>query len=172
MAKFTGLTARQEGFAYCVGYKRMNYSDAYRENYSVSKMKNTTINCKASIVCSIEKVSERIDYWRSVKVKEEKRSFTWSLSETEKELRDIIKKNKNDLLRAEKNGEAPRQTTNDSLIRAISLLDDINKRLDEESSELSLRKLKAETELVETKNKLMKDQAVLNDEQTVYEINL
>ena len=106
MAAKDTLTAKQEAFAFAVGYESKSYSQAYRENYKVKpETLDKTVWRNAYSVATNTKVSARIDYWKSKRIEESKRAFSWDLKEAEKELRAIIRKNKNDLLRAEQQGE-------------------------------------------------------------------
>ena len=59
------LTAKQEKFAQAIALENMNKSDAYRSAYDTSKMSDKTINEKASILASQDKVTARISELRS-----------------------------------------------------------------------------------------------------------
>ena len=54
------LTAKQEQFAKAIALDGMSYSDAYRSAYDTSKMTDKTINEKASLLKSNDKVRARI----------------------------------------------------------------------------------------------------------------
>ena len=47
-AKGSGLTAKQQAFARCVGVRNMSLSDAYRACYNTKNMKTKTISDNAS----------------------------------------------------------------------------------------------------------------------------
>ena len=54
------LTAKQEKFAQSIALDGMNKSDAYRAAYDTSKMTDKTVNEKASVLASQDKVTARI----------------------------------------------------------------------------------------------------------------
>lgn len=54
------LTAKQEKFAQSIALEGMNKSDAYRAAYDTSKMTDKTVNEKASVLASQDKVTARI----------------------------------------------------------------------------------------------------------------
>ncbi|MFK4915650.1 MULTISPECIES: hypothetical protein [Lactococcus] len=135
------LTEKQEGFAFAVGYESKSYSQAYRENYKVKpETLDTTIWSKASKIANEYKVSTRIDYWKSKKIEESKRAFSWDLKEAEKELRAIIKKNKNDLLRAEQLGENANPAIINTSISAIKVLNETFDKITKEYNDLQKRR--------------------------------
>ncbi|WP_285004658.1 hypothetical protein [Lactococcus garvieae] len=135
------LTEKQEGFAFAVGYESKSYSQAYRENYKVKpETSDKTIWVKASELANNGKVTVRIDYWKSKKIEESKRAFSWDLKEAEKELRAIIKKNKNDLLRAEQLGENANPAIINTSISAIKVLNETFDKITKEYNDLQKRK--------------------------------
>lgn len=54
------LTEKQEKFAQSVVLGEMNYSDAYRSAYDTSRMTDKTVNEKASLLASQDKIKARI----------------------------------------------------------------------------------------------------------------
>lgn len=54
------LTAKQEKFAQSIALDGMNKSDAYRSAYDTRKMTDKTVNEKASVLASQDKVTARI----------------------------------------------------------------------------------------------------------------
>ena len=54
------LTPKQEKFVQSVVLESMNYSDAYRSAYNTDKMSDKTINEKASLLASDDKVRARM----------------------------------------------------------------------------------------------------------------
>lgn len=54
------LTPKQELFAQSIALEDMNKSDAYRSAYDTKKMSDKTINEKASLLASQDKVRARI----------------------------------------------------------------------------------------------------------------
>ena len=54
------LTEKQERFAQAVALEGMTYSDAYRSAYDTKRMSNKTINEKASVLASEDKITARI----------------------------------------------------------------------------------------------------------------
>ena len=54
------LTSKQEKFAQSIALDGMNKSDAYRSAYDTSKMTDKTVNEKASLLASQDKVKTRI----------------------------------------------------------------------------------------------------------------
>jgi Spy/CpxP family protein refolding chaperone len=54
------LTPKEEKFAKAIALEGMGYSDAYRSAYDTSKMKDKTINEKASILKAKDKIRARI----------------------------------------------------------------------------------------------------------------
>lgn len=122
------LTPKQEAFAFAVGYENKNYSQAYREHYNVKEgTKDSTVWRKASELANHGKVSARIDELKEAKRKEIQRTLSWTLKESEDELRVIIKKNKNDLVRAERDGKAAKHANNSALLGAIQQLTELVK---------------------------------------------
>lgn len=166
------LTPRQENFAYLVGYEKYTYSSAYRKAYSSDKMKEQSIWTNASSTAKIAKVSNRIDYFREQRLKEERRKFKWTISEAESELRTVLEKNKQDLIRAEENGESAKHATNDAIIRAVDALNAMSKRIEDDENELALRKAKADAETAEIKNRLLKEKIGDEGEKIIFDINL
>ncbi|WP_339000519.1 hypothetical protein VNN37_02340 [Lactococcus garvieae] len=135
------LTEKQEGFAFAVGYENKSYSEAYRENYKVRDgTRDKTVWNNASKLAHNTEVSARIDYWKSKKIEESKRAFSWDFHEAEKELRAIIKKNKNDLVRAEQHGENANPAIINTSISAIKLLNDTFDKITKEYNDLQKRK--------------------------------
>ena len=49
-ANGSGLTAKQQEFARCVGVRNMSLSDAYRACYNTKNMKAKTVSDKASLL--------------------------------------------------------------------------------------------------------------------------
>ncbi|MCT1174155.1 hypothetical protein EFL96_06250 [Lactococcus lactis] len=128
MAAKSELTAKQEAFAYAVGFESKNYSQAYREIYNVkSKTLDRTVWSKASRIANEGKVSARIDELKSKRREEISRTITWNLKEAENELLLLLKKNKNDIMRAEKNGQPAKHANNTALLGAIQQLTEIYK---------------------------------------------
>lgn len=169
------LTEKQEGFAFAVGYESKSYSEAYRENYTVSpKTLDTTIWRKASEVANNGKVTARIDYWKSQRIAESKRAFSWDFKEAEKELRAIVKKNRNDLLRAEQKGQSADPAIINTSISAIKLLNDTFDKITKDFNDLSKRKEIAEVEILENKNEVLKGSLGNkgDDEKISIELNL
>ena len=58
------LTPKQEKFAQAVVLDEMNYTDAYRSVYDVSRMTDKTVNEKASRLASDDKVRARMQELR------------------------------------------------------------------------------------------------------------
>lgn len=175
MAAKDTLTAKQEAFAFAVGYEGKSYSQAYRENYKIkSEISDKTVWVKASELANNGKVTVRIDYWKSQRIKEAKRTFSWDLKESEKELRAIIKKNKNDLLRAEQLGENANPAIINSSISAIKLLNDMFDKISKDFDELNKRKEVVEVEILENKNEVLKSSLGDDgdDERISIELNL
>ncbi|AXH73409.1 MAG: terminase small subunit [Caudoviricetes sp.] len=167
------LTPKQEEFAFLVGYKKKTYSQSYREAYKPpATKKDSSIWEAGSRIANNSKVSSRIDEYREQRLKEERRGFSWSNSEAEKELRAIITKNKNDLIRAEKKGKSVRHTTNDSIIKAIDMLNQMGYRIEDEENDLAVRKAKAETELAEEKIRMLKEANGEDGGGTIYNITI
>jgi phage terminase small subunit len=54
------LTEKQERFAQAVALEGMTYSDAYRSAYDTSRMSDKTVNEKASLLASNDKIRARI----------------------------------------------------------------------------------------------------------------
>jgi phage terminase small subunit len=54
------LTPKQEKFAQSIALDGMNKSDAYRSAYDTSKMSDKTVNEKASVLASQDKITARI----------------------------------------------------------------------------------------------------------------
>lgn len=54
------LTAKQEKFAQAIALEEMNKTAAYRSAYDTSKMSDKTVNEKASLLASNDKVRARI----------------------------------------------------------------------------------------------------------------
>jgi phage terminase small subunit len=54
------LTPKQEKFAQSIALEDMNKSDAYRSAYDASKMSDKTVNEKASLLASQDKIKARI----------------------------------------------------------------------------------------------------------------
>lgn len=54
------LTPKQEQFAQAIALEGMNKSDAYRSAYDTSRMTDKTVNEKASLLASNDKVRARI----------------------------------------------------------------------------------------------------------------
>lgn len=54
------LTEKQERFAQAVALEGMTYSDAYRSAYDTKRMSSKTINEKASVLASEDKITARI----------------------------------------------------------------------------------------------------------------
>lgn len=54
------LTAKQENFAKFIALEDMNKSDAYRSAYNTKGMSDKTINEKASVLASQDKIAARI----------------------------------------------------------------------------------------------------------------
>ena len=54
------LTAKEEQFAKAIALDGMGYSDAYRSAYDTSRMKDKTVNEKASILKDKDKIRTRI----------------------------------------------------------------------------------------------------------------
>lgn len=124
------LTPKQEAFAYAVGHENKNYTQAYRECYNVGE--NTlarTVWTKASEVANNGKVSARIDEIKKERYKEMQRSFSWTLEEEVDVLRELVKKNRNDLLRAEKNGEVAKVATIQGILGATQHLKEIRREI-------------------------------------------
>lgn len=166
------LTPKQERFAYLVGYEKKTYTEAYKIAYDATKMKEATLYPASSRLANNYKISIRIDEWKLTRIKEERRKFSWSISEAEAELRAVLNKNKNDLLRAEKENKPAKHATNAAILQAIDSLNAIGKRIEDEENDLELRKAKAETELAENKNRILKDKMRDEDDTTIYEIIL
>lgn len=59
------LTPKQEKFAQAVVLDEMNYTDAYRSVYDVSRMADKTVNEKASRLASDDKVRARMQELRA-----------------------------------------------------------------------------------------------------------
>lgn len=59
------LTPKQEKFAQAVVLDEMNYTDAYRSVYDVSRMTDKTVNEKASRLASDDKVRARMQELRA-----------------------------------------------------------------------------------------------------------
>lgn len=128
MAAKDRLTAKQEAFAFAVGYENKSYSQAYREIYTVKPgTLDRTVWKRASELANNGEVSGRIDELRDQKRKEVQRTLSWTLKESENELRDIIKKNKNDLIRAERQGQSAKHANNSAILGAIQQLTDLVK---------------------------------------------
>lgn len=128
MAAKSKLTAKQEAFAFAVGYENKSYSQAYREIYTVKPgTPDRTVWINASKLANHTKVSLRIDELKNQKRKEVQRTLSWTLKESENELRDIIKKNKNDLIRAERQGQPAKHANNSAILGAIQQLTDLVK---------------------------------------------
>lgn len=166
------LTAKQEKFAYLVGYENKPYITAYKNTYDTNKMKDATLYPASSRLANKYKISIRIDEWRLTRVKEERRKFSWSITEAEAELRAVLNKNKNDLIRAEKENRSVKHATNSAILQAIDSLNAIGKRIEDEENDLELRKAKAETELAENKNRILKEKMRDENDTTIYEIIL
>lgn len=169
------LTEKQEGFAFAVGYESKSYSQAYRENYKVKpETSDKTVWRNAYSVATNTKVSARIDYWKTQRIEESKREFSWDLKEAEKELRAIIKKNKNDLLRAEQLGENANPAIINTSISAIKVLNETFDKITKDYSDLQKRKDHAEVEILENKNELLKGSLgeTNGDEKISIELNI
>ena len=54
------LTEKQEKFAQSIVLEGMNYSDAYRSAYNADRMSDKTVNEKASLLASEDKIRARI----------------------------------------------------------------------------------------------------------------
>lgn len=166
------LTPKQESFAYLVGYEKLTYTEAYKEAYNTEKMKIDTIYVAASKLAKSDKVSTRIDEFRADKLKEEKRKFKWTLSAAESKLMKIIDKSISDLEDAEENDQLTHPSTNDAIIKAVDSLNGILFKISDEENELALRKAKADVELAENKNRILKEKVGDEDDKTIYEITL
>lgn len=116
-------------------------------------MKDSTVWRNAFNVAQNNKVSTRIDYWKSVRITESKRQLSWTLSRAEETLLRIIDKNTKDLLRCEENNEPVPPTVNNGLISATKALNEMLEK--REQDDLEQRKKIAEVENIEKKNKLM-----------------
>ena len=128
MAAKSKLTAKQEAFAYAVGFENKSYSQAYREIYNVKETASErTVWVDASKLANSTKVSLQIDKYKSQRRKDIQRSITWNFKEAEKELLLLLKKNKNDIMRAEKNGQPAKHANNTALLGAIQQLTEIYK---------------------------------------------
>jgi len=166
------LTPKQETFAYLVGYEKKTYTEAYKEAYNTEKMKIDTIYVAASKLAKSDKVSTRIDEFRADKLKEEKRKFKWTLSEAESKLMKVIDKSIADLKDAEENDQLTHPSTNDAIIKAVETLNTILFKISDDENELALRKAKADAEMAEIKNRILKEKVGDEDDKTIYEINL
>ncbi len=128
MAAKSKLTAKQEAFAYAVGFENKSYSQAYRETHNVKPTtKDRTIWVKASELASYGKVSVRIEEYKSQRRKEIQRTISWDFKQAEDELKLLLKKNKNDIMRAEKSGQPAKHVNNTAILGAIQQLTELYK---------------------------------------------
>lgn len=163
MAVKSKLTAKQEAFAFAVGFENKSYSQAYREVYNVKpETLDRTIWSKASKIANEYKVSTRIDECKSQRRKEIQRSLTWNFKDAENELLLLLKKNKNDIMRAEKNGQPAKHANNTALLGAIQQLTNIYKMTIPDNDKLldqQLRKVTADADLAEFRVEMIKNAA-------------
>jgi hypothetical protein len=161
------LTSKQECFAYSIGYENMTYSKAYRLHYSTKNMNKKTIWHHASVLANNGKVSARIDEFKEMKRVEMQRSFSWSLKEAEKDLRIVLQKNLNDIMRAEKEGKTARASSSSAVLNAINELNKMSiqissviqksSQLDIEIKEEQKRNLKIRNDLVDNAEESTED---------------
>jgi hypothetical protein len=163
------LTAKQENFAFDVGYNCFNYTEAYREHYKTDSMKKSTLWRKSHEVATNGKVAARIDYWKRERILEARRKSSWTLDQGEKELLAIIKKNRKDLDRAEEKGVPVPVGVSQAIINAVKTLNERYDKLEQEYNELEQRKLLAEIESLEKKNKILDNN---NTDSDKMEINI
>ena len=120
------LTSKQEAFAYAVGFENKNYTEAYREIYTIKPgTLARTIWNNASKLANKSEVSARIDDYKKQRRKEISRSITWDYQQAERAAKRVLGKNMNDLVRAEVLRESSKQATNNAIIESIKILNDI-----------------------------------------------
>lgn len=157
------LTPKQEAFAWAVGIEGKSYTQAYKDVYSVKPTTlDRTIWTKASEVANNGKVTVRIDELKRMKAVEMQRSFHWTMQDTVNELLFVIKKNRNDLLRADRDGRPAREANNKALLGAVDQLETIRRDNDKYLSD-SNRKLRADADIAEAKAKMLTDDSISVD---------
>ncbi|MFK4916539.1 hypothetical protein ACI1T6_06935 [Lactococcus petauri] len=158
MAARDTLTAKQEAFAFAVGFENKNYTAAYRENYSTKNMKDRAVWIEASKLANSPKVSLRIDELKELRRKELSRTITWDYKQAESNAKRLLVKNMNDLVRTEVVKEEMSAATNSAIIQSIKLLNEIyEKTLPDKNKEQELRRITAEADLTELKIESLKN---------------
>lgn len=157
MAAKDTLTAKQEAFAFAVGYESKSYSQAYRENYSTKKMTARAIWIEASKLANNPKVSLRIDELRRLRKKELSRVITWNYKKAEDVLNKVLQKNMNDLIRTEKLGQPVEKVTSSAILDTVKLLNNLYEKVTHDFSELETMKMKAEVSYLESKAKAVSE---------------
>ncbi|TYC49911.1 hypothetical protein ESZ50_04785 [Weissella muntiaci] len=157
------LTPKQEAFAWAVGLEGKTYTQAYKDVYDVKPTTlDKTVWRKASDVANNGKVTARIDELKRMKAVEMQRSFHWTMQDAVNELLFVIKKNRNDLLRSDRDGYAAREANNKAILGAVSQLEDLRRENDKYLSD-SNRKLRAEADIAEAKAKMLTDDSISVD---------
>ncbi|MEY8515187.1 hypothetical protein [Lactococcus taiwanensis] len=149
-------TAKQEAFAFAVGYESKSYSEAYRENYSTKKMTNRAVWIEASKLANNPKVSLRIDELRSLRKQELSRVITWNYKKAEEVLNKVLQKNMNDLIRTEKLGQPVEKVTSSAILDTVKLLNNLYEKVTHDFSELEASKMKAEVETAEIRADILR----------------
>lgn len=155
MAAKDTLTAKQEAFAFAVGYESKSYSEAYRENYSTKKMTDRAVWIEASKLANNPKVSLRIDELRRLRKRELSRVITWNYKKAEDVLNKVLQKNMNDLIRTEKLGQPVEKVTSSAILDTVKLLNNLYEKVTHDFSELEAAKMKAEVEMANLKVEVM-----------------
>jgi hypothetical protein len=112
-----------------------------------------TIWTKASEVANNGKVTVRIDELKRMKSEEMRRTFTWDMQDSFNALNFVLKKNRNDLMRLERQGKNAHDASNRAILQAVSQLDDLRREADQYTSDAN-RKLRAEADIAEYKASL------------------
>lgn len=155
MAAKDTLTAKQEAFAFAVGYESKSYSEAYRESYNTKKMTDRAVWIEASKLANNPKVSLRIDELRRLRKQELSRVITWNYKKAEDVLNKVLQKNMNDLIRTEKLGQPVEKVTSSAILDTVKLLNNLYEKVTHDFSELEASKMKAEVDMAYLKVKMM-----------------
>ncbi|MFK4840098.1 hypothetical protein ACI1UE_10580 [Lactococcus petauri] len=165
MAAKDRLTAKQEAFAFAVGYENKSYTEAYRDNYSTKKMTDRAIWIEASKLANHPKVSLRIDELKRLRKKELSRVITWDYKQAETVLNKVLQKNMNDLMRTEKLGQPVEKVTSSAILDTVKLLNNLYEKVSNDNSELEILKMKAEVNYLESKSKAASDSGNNQDDE-------
>ncbi|NHI73546.1 hypothetical protein ET006_05395 [Lactococcus garvieae] len=123
------LTPKQEAFAFAVGYEKLSYKEAYIKAYNAEKMAVNTIYRKAHSLANNGKIRARIDHYVLEQQREARLAVDWDYKKQFDEYRFVLIKNKKDILKADKNGQAAKHANNTAILGALagieSLLDKV-----------------------------------------------